>query len=595
MQDGAAGSKSRIRLVVLAALLLLISGTTLAIKWQSSAGTSPDQSTSGLAQGGERLTIEMGDTGDESEDLQSLQDYWLTRVTYPTGKFQTQWLVDAAKQDANIKESVPQGKVTYSRRASTSPLVLNTNGWTALGPQPAQSTGCSGCFQFGHVSGRVNDIEIDPATPNVAYIATVGGGVWKTTNCCTASTTWFPVTDDPLISTLSVDDLSIDPNDHNTVYVGTGDLNFGSFSMGSIGVLKSTDAGSTWAVKGANVFTPYYPQPAGVYPQYQAIGKVEADPNNPNVVVAGTKTGIYLSYNGGDTWTGPCFTNSYNTQRQDVTGLILSDAGSFTNMYVAIGARGVSTTVQLNLSENGANGIYKTTIPVSGCPLSWVTTTRGDNGWPLGTSNGIPQYLPNGNQIGRIDMAIAPSDANTLYAVVQAINPPSPGQRYSPLGVWRTTDAGATWEQRAGPGRDGSATGDWLGCDNTGAQSWYNQHIEVDPNNPDVVLVDAIDIFKSINGADTFTNITCGYANSTFKSVHVDQHALEYVPGSSTNMLAGNDGGVYVTQNMTATNVNDITFSQLNDSLNTIEFYAGDITANFAISNSPGVNAGAQD
>ncbi|HEX8228019.1 MAG TPA: S-layer homology domain-containing protein [Chloroflexia bacterium] len=573
-----------------AALLLIVSALGLTIKWQSSAGTSPDQGTNSLAegQGGQPLTIRIGETGDESQELQSLEDYWLTRLTYPTGDFETQWLLDAAKHDENIAERVPYGLITYSAESSNSPLQLNPNSWTSLGPQPLQSNGCQGCFAYGKVSGRVNDIEIDPVTPNVAYIATVGGGVWKTTNCCTAATTWFPVTDDPLISTLSVDDLSIDPNNHETIYVGTGDLNFGSFSMGSIGVLKTTNAGASWAVKGANVFTPYYPQAAGVFPQYQAIGKVEADPNNSNIVVAGTKTGIYMSYNGGDNWTGPCFTNPYTTQRQDITGLILSDAGSFTNMYVAVGARGYSTTVQSNLAENGANGIYKSTIPVSGCPLSWVTTSRGDNGFPAGTSTGVPQYLPNGNQLGRIDMAIAPSDPDVLYAVVQAINPTA--IRGAPLGIWRTTDAGATWEQRANAGE--TTNNDWIGCDDTGQQSWYNQHIEVDPNNPDVIMVDTIDIFKSTNGGDTLTNITCGYTQNTVKQVHVDQHALEYLPGSSSVMLAGNDGGMYVTLNATA---EAPAFSQLNDTLNTIEFYAGDITANFANSNAPGANGGSQD
>src|SRR4028119_174809 len=120
MLRDATGSKNRTRLFVLAALLLLVSATGLAIKWQSSAGTSPDQGASSLAQGGERLTIEIGDTGDESQELQSLEDYWLTRLTYPTGDFETQWLLDAAKQDENITESVPFGLITYSAESSNS-------------------------------------------------------------------------------------------------------------------------------------------------------------------------------------------------------------------------------------------------------------------------------------------------------------------------------------------------------------------------------------------------------------------------------------------------------------------------------------------
>ena len=68
------------------------------------------------------------------------------------------------------------------------------------------------------------------------------------------------------------------------------------------------------------------PEPAGQFPQYQSVGKVRVDPNNSNNVVAGTKTGLYLSYDGGNNWTGPCTTNAFSTQRQDITGLELTNS-----------------------------------------------------------------------------------------------------------------------------------------------------------------------------------------------------------------------------------------------------------------------------
>ncbi|HEX8600222.1 MAG TPA: S-layer homology domain-containing protein [Chloroflexia bacterium] len=589
------GTKGRWRLFVVITSLLAVWACAMLVQWQS----GPSKAETGSALVDPNAYAPGGQPG-ESGQLLSLEEYWHARVSYPTGKVDTSWLLEAAKQDKLVGHRVPGGTHTYKRsgtgpNAPQSPLSLSTTSWTSLGPKPLQSSGCQGCFAYGKVSGRVNDIEVDPVVTTTAYIATVGGGVWKTTNCCSAGTLWQPVTDDPLLNTAAIDDLSLDPNNPSTIYAGTGDLNFGSFSMGSVGIYKSTDSGNTWNVKGANVFGPAYPNAGNGFPQYNAVGKVEADPNNSNIVVAGTKTGVYFSYDGGDNWTGPCVTNSFSNQRQDVTGLILSDSGSLTTMYVAVGARGYSTTVQSNLADNGANGIYKSTVPSSGCPASWNAITVQASGWPTGTATGVPQYLANGNQLGRIDMAIAPSNPNVLYAIVQAIYPNTATERGAPLGVWRTTDAGATWQQRAGHGESTGSTVDWQGCDNTGAQNWYNQHIEVDPNNPDVVVVDTIDIFKSNNGADTFTNITCGYTEEDVKQVHVDQHALEYIPGSSTSMLAGNDGGMYVSHNMTVSPTDTITFTQLNDSLNTIEFYSGDITANFAISDTPGINAGSQD
>ncbi len=233
----------------------------------------------------------------------------------------------------------------------------------------------------------MNDIAIDPVTTNVAYIATVGGGVWKTTNCCTSTTSWTAMTDDPLLATISIYSITIDPNNHNTLYAGTGDQSYGSFAQGSQGILKSTDAGATWTLLGADVFGPALIQPAGQFPQYNAVGKVRVDPRNSNNVLAGTKNGLYISNDGGANWTGPCATNGFDTMRQDITGLALDDVGGSTRILAAVGVRGFATTVQYNLGQNGANGIYKGTIPSERLPElisrpSPGTTTAGPASTP---------------------------------------------------------------------------------------------------------------------------------------------------------------------------------------------------------------------
>ena len=331
--------------------------------------------------------------GGETNDLNRLEAEWHNRLTYPTGLFDPAWLRAAATQDAFLQRSIPAG-VPVNLSKSLSPLALNPTGFTSLGPKPLRMTGCSGCFSYNFAEGRINDIVIDPTTTTngsiVAYAASVGGGVWKTTNCCSSSTSWTVVTDDPLISTVSVDTLTIDPSNHNTIYAGTGDLNYGSFSMGSQGILKSTDAGATWTVKGADVFGPGLPLPAGQFPQYQAVGKVRVDPNNSNNVVAGTKTGLYFSYDGGDNWTGPCTTNGFTGMRQDITGLALIDLGATTRIIAAVGVRGFATTVQYNLDQNGANGIYSGTLPASGCPTDFASIATNANGWTgLNAGSGV--------------------------------------------------------------------------------------------------------------------------------------------------------------------------------------------------------------
>jgi hypothetical protein len=517
---------------------------------------------------------EEGEAGEGSK-LLDLMEYWHARVTYPTGRFDRRWLIQAAEQDRRVAVGVPTGRARTG--ASDSPVSLDPTKFTSLGPQPLQAP------QFGHVAGRTNVIAIDPVTPNVAYLGSNGGGVWKTTNCCSSATTWTVTTDDPLVSTSSIDDISLDPNDHNVVYAGTGDLTFTSFSMGSAGILKSTDQGATWTVLGSDVFLPNYPEPPDVFPQYQAVGKVRVDPRNSDIVIAGTKTGLFFSYDAGVNWTGPCITDSFNTQRHDVTGMAVSDNGTSTDLYAAIGTRGYATPVQPDLDQNGANGVYKTTVPASGCPASWTLLTTGANGWPAGTGAGAPYPA---NTLGRVELAMAPSNHQVLYAEVQAITSGGGTLQGGLLGVWRTTDGGTSWNKQSGP------TG-LTGCAGDSGQNWYNQALAVDPNNPDVLFLSTIDIHKSVNGGVTNVNITCGYQGGT---THVDQHALAFLPGSSSVLLAGSDGGAYVSTNADLPPSTGIpSFTQLNDTLSTIEFYSGDITAGFATSATPGVNAGAQD
>ncbi len=562
--------------------------------------------------------------GGEADDLDRLEEEWNIRLTYPTGVFNPEWLRLAAAADALIPRSVPLGIPLSAAAMDDSPLALSTSSFTALGPAPLRMTGCTLCFDYTFTQGRVNDIAVDPTTTTpgliVAYIATVGGGVWKTTNCCSAATTWTVTTDNPLIATTSIDTLTIDPNNHNTIYAGTGDLNYGSFSMGSQGILKSTDAGTTWTVLGASVFNPALPQPAGNFPQYQAVGKVRVDPRNSNNVVAGTKTGLYFSYDGGNNWTGPCTTNSYSTQRQDITGLALTDMGSSTRIIAAVGVRGFATTIQYNLNQNGANGIYKGTIPASGCPGDFVPITTNSNGWAgMNATSGVacnypvppptprPNCASNTNQLGRIDIAVAPSDPNYIYAQVQSINPnnnsgnPVLGggcgnTNGCQLGAWRTTDGGITWSQI--PGSAGNSLKD---CSTTFsgdyAQNWYDQGVAVDPNNPDRVFFDTFEIWFWQNGNTTWNDTTCGYATVDAPlPLHVDQHALAFVPGSSSILLAGSDGGVFATLNANAaTGTVKPTWINMDLGLNTIEFYSGDISANFATDTAPQANGGAQD
>ena len=545
--------------------------------------------------------------GGEADDLNRMELEWANRLTYPTGRFDPAWVRRAAEHDSRIARGIPFG-ARLSQRNTNSPLALNPNNFTSLGPQPEHMTGCTGCFDYVTTEGRVNTIAVDPTTTSngsiVAYIGTDGGGVWKTTNCCSGSTTWNSLTDGALISTTAIDTLVIDPNNHNTIYAGTGDLNFGSFSQGSQGILKSTDAGAHWAVLAPDVFGAALPEPAGQFPQYQAVGKVRVDPNNSNRVVAGTKTGLYLSYDGGTNWTGPCTTNSFSTQRQDITGLELTNVGGTTRIVAAVGVRGFATTVQYNLNQNGANGIYKGTMPASGCPSDFAPLATNANGWTglNATSGTLYGGAGIGNQVGRIDIAVAPSNSNYIYAQLQAITPNTNGgcgnTNGCQLGAYRTTDGGVTWNQI--PNSPGASLQNCNGGAGDYPQNWYDQGIAIDPNNPERAFFDTFEIWfwdgsTPATAALPWNDTTCGYGTPN-NGVHVDQHALAFVAGSSSILLAGNDGGIHGTTNANlATGGTDPTWFNMDTGINTIEFYAGDISGNFATSASPQAVGGAQD
>ena len=553
----------------------------------------------------------------EAADLGRLEQFWNDRLTYPTGHFDPRWVRAAAVQHARLLMGVPAGVPPVLNPLS--PLAFSPSNFTALGPQPERMTGCSGCYNYTTTEGRVNSIAVDPTTTVngsiVAYLGSVGGGVWKTTNCCSNSTTWSVVTDDPLISTTAIDSVTIDPNDHSTIYAGTGDLNFGSFSMGSQGILKSTDAGATWTVLGADVFGMVYTEPPGQFPQYNAVGKVRVDPNDSSKIAAGTKKGLYFSYDGGVNWTGPCTTNGFNTQRQDITGLELADmGGGSTRIVAAVGVRGFATTVQYDLNLNGANGIYSGTMGSSGCP-SFTSIASNANGFVFGNmvsgsaysmgasmnaGSGSPFVDVNtGDQLGRIDIAVAPNNSNYVYAQVQSIIGNSNGGCGSApgcqIGAWATTNGGTSWTFMEGS--QGGALRNCTGGQGDYPQNWYDQGVVVDPNNPDRVFFDTFEVWFATRTGTTWNDTTCGYSYSGAAGpVHVDQHALAFLPGSSSILLIGNDGGAHGTTNANVANSNtDPTWFNMDTGINTIEFYSGDISGNFLNAASPQASGGSQD
>src|SRR5262249_15606225 len=143
-------------------------------------------------------------------------DYWAVHYGYHGDagnlRYESDWLIAAKAQDQRIASAVPGGLKNY-RRAPDAAVALDPNAFTLLGPKPLAGEG----FGAGNNAGRTNVILSDPDNASIAWIGSDGGGVWKTTNCCTAATTWTVKTDIPEIASIAIGDLTMDPSNHNVL------------------------------------------------------------------------------------------------------------------------------------------------------------------------------------------------------------------------------------------------------------------------------------------------------------------------------------------------------------------------------------------
>ena len=327
-------------------------------------------------------------------------------------------------------------------------------------------------------SGRVIDLAVDPKKPSTYYVAVASGGVWKTTN---GGATFNPIFDGQ--PSYSIGAITLDPNNPLVVWVGTGENNSQrSVSYGD-GVYKSIDGGKTWANMGLK--------------GSEHIGKIIVDPRDSDIVWvaaqgplwnAGGDRGLYKSTDGGKTWKA-VLTISENTGVTDV----LMDPRDSDVLYAASYQRRRHVWTLINGGPEAT--IYK--------------TVDGGANWRK-IESGLPR-----EEKGRIGLALAPSQPDTIYAIVEAARGAG--------GFFRSKDGGANWERR-NRYFAGSAQ--------------YYQEIFVDPYDADRIY--SMDVFVQVtdDGGKTWRNL-----GERFK--HVDNHALWIDPNDTDHLLIGSDGGLY--------------------------------------------------
>ena len=313
------------------------------------------------------------------------------------------------------------------------------------------------------MSGRISDIAVDPTQPNTWYIAVGSGGIWKTTN---AGTTWKPIFDDQ--ASYSIGCLTLDPQDSQTLWVGSGE-NVGGRHVGyGDGVYVSHDSGQSFrnvGLKGT-----------------EHISKIVVHPEDSNVVYVaaqgplwspGGERGLYQTFDGGDTWQKILSAGEYT----GVTDVVM-DPRDPNVLYAATHQR--HRTVWALINGGPESGIHK--------------STDGGVTWKK-LSHGLP-----GGDVGKISLAISPQQPDVVYATIEL-----PGRKG---GFWSSSNGGHRWEKQS----------DYV---SGGTGPHYYQEIWADPHRFDVIYQANVRLGRSEDGGKTWTSLS--------KSTkHVDNHAVAF-------------------------------------------------------------------
>jgi photosystem II stability/assembly factor-like uncharacterized protein len=432
-------------------------------------------------------------------------DWFGLQRAFPSGTIDSR-LVDAAVERVRFDRAA-QIAALRDARVGLAPLTDDAVTTAALTWQQA------GPYNIG---GRVTALAVVPGG-TTAYLGAANGGVFKSTN---SGTNWTPIFDG--LEIYSIGALTLDPANSSTVYVGTGEANNSVDSYDGAGLFRSQDGGSSWAYLGLQ--------------QTRRIARVAVDPaNSQRIFVAamgtqfstGPDRGLYRSEDGGNTWSQVL----YVSDSTGATDVRLNPAHP--------------ETVYCATMERVRHNTYRRAYGPE-CGI-WRSADHGSTWTRL--SSGLP--APSDN-VGRIGLAIAPSQPSTIYAQIGS----GASGGYVGLGLYRSTDGGQTWTRRD---TDGNFPG------NFGGFVWYFGDMAVDPTNANVIYALGQYLIRSADGGVTWANLAPG-------SLHPDHHALWINPSNSAQIYEGSDGGFYSTTNTgtTWTKSMDLPISQ---------FYAGSIDA----------------
>ncbi|WP_345779204.1 PKD domain-containing protein, partial [Lysobacter sp. CFH 32150] len=395
---------------------------------------------------------------------------------------------DAAKRERQrYRALLPQSGTSATMIDSTQAVsAANDTSWINIGPTKANYA-TNGSTLNVTDTGRVRAIATDPATPATIYVAFSGGGVWKSTD---GGAFWNAKTE--TLGSLSVGTLEMDPNNASTLYLGLGD----PFDGTGIGLVKSTDGADTWS------------DPV-ILGDSTEIPDIEIAPGNSNIVLVATNKGLYRSTNAGATFTK-----------------VTIATGQAVDPYVWTLASGGGTNFVLSLEANPGAAATDGQI--------WRSTDSGAT-WTKATG------VTDAAGIGRISLASAPSNRNTMYAMAANTG--------DLANIFKSTNGGSSW---TGVAKSGTTYKSYTNTNtessklNTllGGQGWYNHAIVVDPANANIAYFGGqLLLAKTSDGGTTFKQVSNWLAQFSLPYVHADFHAAHFA--SNGTLYIGTDGGIF--------------------------------------------------
>jgi photosystem II stability/assembly factor-like uncharacterized protein len=340
-----------------------------------------------------------------------------------------------------------------------------------------------------NMSGRITTIDASISNPKLIFVGAASGGVWKSEN---GGSSWIPVFDNQ--PTQNIGALAIQQTNPKVIWVGTGEGNpRNSMNLG-MGIFKSEDGGITWKAMGLE--------------ETKTIHRILIDPQDENIIYAGalgdpfTKNehrGLYKSNDGGKTWNRILYSNNSSG-----IGDLVMDPQNPNKLFAALYDH--HRTPYSFVSGGVGSGLF-------------VTENAGKSWQKINDKNGIPS-----GELGRIGIAIAPSNNKRIYAKIEA----------EKNLLYRSDDGGQSWEViNKNP-------------EFTNNRPFYFQDLAVDSKNPDRLYNIYQPLSVSYNGGKTFDTIPMIPADET-KGIHADFHAMWINPNDAEHFIIGGDGGLGIT------------------------------------------------